>query len=51
MLTEAEADEADRRAGPAPAPPLGSWPRMYALVMLWALVLISLFALFQSAYD
>ena len=50
MLTDAEADEAERRAGPAPDPPLGTWPRMYALVMGWALVLITLFALFQSAY-
>ena len=50
MLTPTEADEAERRAGPAPEPPLGSWPRMYALVLAWAAVLMAAFALFQRAY-
>lgn len=50
MLTEAEADEADRHAPAAPEPPLGSWRAMYVLVMAWAVVLIALFSWFQSAY-
>ena len=49
MLTPAEADAEDRRH-PAPAPPLGSWTFLYALVLATQVLLVAAFLYFQSRY-
>ena len=51
MLTPAEADAEDARLGTPPTPPpTGSWPRMYAVVLIWQVVLVLALLAFQRAY-
>ena len=53
MLTPAEADAEDARLGTTahPPPPTGTWPRMYAVVIVWQVVLVLALLAFQRAYS
>ena len=51
MLTPAEADAEDAHAPLPNPPPPGSWPRMYAVVLVWQVVLVLALLAFQRAYS
>ena len=51
MLTPRQADAEDLSRAPDPAPPLGSWPRLYGAVIAWQIVLVIALLAFQRAYS
>lgn len=50
VLTPQQADDADRDASPEAPPPTGTWTRMYAMVIVWQILLILGLLAFQRTY-
>lgn len=51
MSPETPADAPENQPPPDESPPLGSWSRMYALVLANLALLIALFYAFTRAFD